>query len=95
MLNLGPFWYKINTSYFSMAGKEGEWVGRKSGFSAITNVHGDGAIIIPEKVRSRLGLKPHDHLLFQLRGEQIVASKVKDESGGYSAGIGDGHRGIG
>lgn len=62
-------------------------MGRKGGFSGLTSVHGDGAIVIPEQVRSRLGLKPHDHLLFQLRGEHIVASKVKDESREYYARI--------
>lgn len=58
-------------------------MGRRGGFSGLTNVHDDGAIVIPEEVRNRLGLEPHDHLLFQLKGEHIIASKVKDESKGY------------
>ncbi len=60
-------------------------MGRKGRFSGLASVHGDGAIIIPEQVRSRLGLKPHDHLLFQLKGEHIVASKVRDGSKEYYA----------
>jgi bifunctional DNA-binding transcriptional regulator/antitoxin component of YhaV-PrlF toxin-antitoxin module len=55
-------------------------VWKRGGFSGLTSVRGDGAIIIPEQVRSRLGLKPHDYLRFQLNGEYIVASKVKDGS---------------
>jgi bifunctional DNA-binding transcriptional regulator/antitoxin component of YhaV-PrlF toxin-antitoxin module len=71
-----------------MAGKEGKWVARTGRFSGVTNVHGDGVITIPEQVRSRLGLKPHDHLLFQLKGEHIVASKVKDGSKKCYGGVG-------
>jgi len=58
-------------------------VERKGGFSGLTSVHCDGAIVIPDEVRSQLGLKPHDHLLFQLKGEHIIASKVNDESKEY------------
>ncbi|NLJ59770.1 MAG: AbrB/MazE/SpoVT family DNA-binding domain-containing protein [Firmicutes bacterium] len=62
-------------------------MGPKGGFSGLTNVHDDGAIIIPAQVRSRLGLKPHDHLLFQLKGEHIIAYKVRDEVKGYYVGV--------
>ncbi|NLB73781.1 MAG: AbrB/MazE/SpoVT family DNA-binding domain-containing protein [Firmicutes bacterium] len=58
---------------------------REGGFFGLTSVHGDGTITIPEHVRNRLGLKPHDHLLFQLIDEHIVASKVKDGSREYYA----------
>ena len=71
-----------------MTEKEGKWVWREGGFFGLTSVHGDGAIIIPEQVRSRLGLKPHDHLLFQLKGEHIIASKVKDGSKKCYGGVG-------
>ena len=64
-------------------------MGRKGRFSGITNVHGDGAIIIPEQVRSWLGLKPYDLLLFQLKGGQIIASKVENDNRNYYVNIGE------
>jgi AbrB family looped-hinge helix DNA binding protein len=64
-------------------------VGRKGRFSGITNVHGDGTITIPKQVRSRLGLKPFDHLLFQLKGGQIIASKVEDDNRNYYVSAGE------
>jgi hypothetical protein len=79
----------MHIKYSLVAGKEGKWVRRTGRFSGLTNVHGDGAIIIPEQVRTRLGLEPHDHLLFQLKGKHIVASKVKDESKRYYGRVGE------
>ncbi|HAV21442.1 MAG TPA: hypothetical protein DCX02_06215 [Firmicutes bacterium] len=69
---------KQRLSHFYTAGREETDVNQPGRFSGLTDVRGDGAITIPESVLNQLGLEPDDRLLFQLKGEHIVASKVKE-----------------
>ena len=60
----------------------------KKKISGLANVLHDGIVTLPEQVCNRLGLKPHDHLLFRLTGGHIVASKVKGGGKKYYADTG-------
>ncbi len=51
----------------------------------MTNVLSDGSITLPQEVRARLGLQPHDDLAFTVENGVLVASKVSERDERYEA----------
>ena len=44
----------------------------------LTSLDDRGRVVIPKELREKLGLKPNQHLLIEVRGEEIVLRPALD-----------------